>query len=129
MACDVVAPSLVPVQAGARVKTDRRDAKKLVTLFRAGALTFVAPPSLEQEGLRELVRAREDLRQARTAARHRVAKCLLRYGHVFCAGRKSWTKTHIAWVRAQRLADGGRRRAPERGCEERLAERTTDTTG
>ncbi|MGI8594742.1 MAG: IS110 family transposase [Solirubrobacteraceae bacterium] len=68
LACDVVAPSLVPVQAGARVKTDRRDARRLVTLYRAGALTFVAPPSLEQEGLRDLVRARDDLRQARTAA-------------------------------------------------------------
>src|SRR5215210_1989316 len=73
LACDVVAPSLVPVQAGARVETDRRDAKRLVTLYRAGALTFVAPPSLAQEGLRDLVRARDDLRGARTAARHRVA--------------------------------------------------------
>ena len=105
VACDVVAPSLVPVQAGARVKTDRRDAKKLATLYRAGALTFVAPPSLEQEGLRDLVRAREDLRQARTAARHRVAKTLLRYGHVFGEGKKSWTKAHVAWVRRQRLDD------------------------
>lgn len=105
LACDVVAPSLVPVQAGARVKTDRRDAKRLVTLYRAGALTFVAPPSLAQEGLRDLVRARDDLRQTRTAARHRVAKTLLRYGHVFREGRKSWTKAHVAWVRRQRLQD------------------------
>lgn len=105
VACDVVAPSLVPVQAGARVKTDRRDAKRLVTLYRAGALCFVAPPSLEQEGLRDLVRARDDLRRARTAARHRVAKTLLRYGHVFREGKKSWTKAHVAWVRRQRLAD------------------------
>ncbi|MCA1680728.1 MAG: IS110 family transposase [Actinobacteria bacterium] len=105
LACDVVAPSLVPVQAGARVKTDRRDAKRLVTLYRAGALTFVAPPSLEQEGLRDLVRARDDLRQARTAARHRVAKSLLRYGHVFREGKRSWTKAHMAWVRRQRLQD------------------------
>ena len=105
VACDVVAPSLVPVQAGARVKTDRRDAKKLVTLYRAGALSFVALPSLEQEGLRDLVRARDDLRRARTAARHRVAKTLLRYGHVFREGKKSWTRAHVAWVRRQRLAD------------------------
>src|SRR3954453_623471 len=50
VACDVIAPSLVPVRAGDRVKTDRRDAKKLVRLYRAGELVFVRPPSIEQEG-------------------------------------------------------------------------------
>jgi transposase len=45
VACDVVAPSLIPVSAGDRVKTDRRDAKKLVRLYRAGELTFVQPPT------------------------------------------------------------------------------------
>ena len=53
VASDVIAPSLVPVRAGDRVKTDRRDAKKLVRLYRAGELSFVAPPTPEQEGLRE----------------------------------------------------------------------------
>lgn len=81
IACDVIAPSLVPVRAGDRVKTDRRDAKKLVRLYRAGELSFVAPPSTEQEGLRDLLRCRDDLRCARTAARHRVAKALLRLHH------------------------------------------------
>lgn len=66
VACDVVAPSLVPVRAGDRVKTDRRDAKKLVRLYRAGELSFVAPPTPAQEGLRELVRCREDLRRRPT---------------------------------------------------------------
>ena len=60
VACDVVAPSLVPVRAGDRVKTDRRDAKKLVTLYRAGLLRFVAPPTPETEGLRDLLRCRDD---------------------------------------------------------------------
>ena len=49
VACDVIAPSLVPVRAGDRVKTDKRDAKKLVRLYRAGALTFVQPPSPAHE--------------------------------------------------------------------------------
>ncbi len=105
VACDVIAPSLVPVRAGDRVKTDRRDAKKLVRLYRAGELSFVEPPSPEHEGLRDLVRCREDLRSARTAARHRVAKQLLRHGHVYREGRKSWTKQHQAWIRRQCLAD------------------------
>ena len=56
VACDVIAPSLIPIRAGDRVKTDRRDAKKLVRLYRAGELSFVAPPSPAQEGLRDLVR-------------------------------------------------------------------------
>jgi transposase len=104
VACDVVAPSLVPVRAGDRVKTDRRDAKKLVRLYRAGELRFVAPPSPEHEGLRDLVRCRDDVRRARTAARHQVAKQLLRHGRVYREGKKAWTQRHIAWVRAQRRA-------------------------
>jgi transposase len=105
VACDIVAPALTPVAPGARVKTDRRDAKRLLVLHRAGALKFVYPPTPEQEGLRDLVRCRDDLVCARRAARHRVAKQLLRHGHVFREGKKSWTKQHIAWVRRQRLAD------------------------
>jgi transposase len=105
VSCDVVAPSLVPVRAGDRVKTDRRDAHKLVTLYRAGLLRFVQPPTPETEGLRDLLRCRDDLRCARTAARHRVSKQLLRHGLVFREGKHSWTKVHLAWVHRQRLAD------------------------
>jgi transposase len=113
VACDVIAPSLVPVRAGDRVKTDRRDAKKLVRLYRAGELSFVEPPSPEQEGLRDLVRCRDDLRRARTAARHRVAKALLRHGHIYREGKKAWTLQHQAWLRRQRLADPLAQRALE----------------
>ena len=113
VACDVIAPSLVPVRAGDRVKTDRRDAKKLVRLYRAGELSFVAPPSPEQEGLRDLVRCADDLRCARTAARHRVGKQLLRYGRIFREGKRSWTKQHLVWVRRQRLDDDNAQRALE----------------
>src|SRR6266571_2514047 len=94
VACDVIAPSLIPVRAGDRVKTDRRDAKKLVRLYRAGELGFVSPPTPRQEGLRDLVRCRDDLRCARTAARHRVAKALLRHGHVYREGKRAWTNQH-----------------------------------
>jgi transposase len=104
VACDVIAPSLIPVRAGDRVKTDRRDAKKLVRLYRAGELSFVQPPSPMQEGLRDLVRCRDDLRCARTAARHRVVKALLRHGHIYRQG-EAWTVRHRAWIESQRLAD------------------------
>jgi len=105
VACDVIAPSLVPVRAGDRVKTDRRDAKKLVTLHRAGLLRYVHPPTAETEGLRDLLRCRDDLRCARTAARHRVLKALLRHGHVFREGKTAWTLKHRRWINAQRLPD------------------------
>jgi transposase len=105
VACDVVAPSLIPVRAGDRVKTDRRDAKKLVRLYRAGALSFVFPPSPETEGLRDLLRCREDLRRSRIAARNRVLKQLLRYGRVFREGKHAWTQKHRGWLNRQRLDD------------------------
>ena len=105
MACDVVAPSLTSVRAGDRVKTDRRDARKLVRLYRAGALSFVHPPTPETEGLRDLLRCREDLRRARVAARNRIVKHLLRHGRVFREGKHAWTKQHREWVNRQHLED------------------------
>jgi transposase len=105
VACDVIAPSLIPVRAGDRVKTDRRDAKKLVRLCRPGTLSFVHPPSPETEGLRDLLCCREDLRRARIAARNRVAKQLLRHGRIFREGKHLWTQKHREWVNRQRLDD------------------------
>jgi transposase len=105
VACDVVAPSLIPVRAGDRIKTDRRDAKKLVRLYRGGQLSFVQPPTPETEGLRDLMRCRDDLRCARTAARHRVSKQLLRHGRIYRDGKSQWTLMHRAWVARQRLND------------------------
>jgi transposase len=105
VACDVIAPSLIPVRAGDRVKTDRRDAKKLVRLYRGGQLAYVQPPSPETEGLRDLMRCRDDLRCARTSARHRVSKQLLRHGRIYREGKSQWTKMHRAWIARQRLAD------------------------
>ena len=100
VACDIIAPSLTPVRPGDRVKTDRRDAMKLVRLYRAGELSFVCPPTPVQEGLRDLVRCRDDLRCARTAARQRIGKQLLRYGRIYREGRGRWTQRHGIWLRA-----------------------------
>ena len=113
VACDVVAPSLIPVRAGDKVKTDRRDAKKLVTLYRGGVLRFVAPPTPETEGLRDLLRCRDDLRCARTAARHRVTKQLLRHGRIYREGKHQWTRKHRDWLTRQHLDDALARAALE----------------
>ncbi len=98
VACEVVAPSLIPVKAGDRVKTDRRDAQKLARLYRAGELTTITVPSVEQEAVRDLVRARDDVRKDLTAARHRLAKFLIRHGHLYSAGSK-WTLKFWAWTK------------------------------
>jgi transposase len=76
--CEVIAPALIPKQPGNRVKTDRRDAQKLAALFQAGLLTEVHPPTAEQEAVRDLCRARDDARDERLRAQHRLVKFLLR---------------------------------------------------
>jgi transposase len=98
--CAEIAPSLIPAKAGDRVKTDRRDATKLASLHRAGLLTPIAVPDEEQEALRDLVRARESVMRQVRAARHQLAKFLLRRGRIYREGR-NWTQRHRAWVRAQ----------------------------
>ena len=98
--CMVVAPSLIPGKPGERVKTDRRDAKKLAFLFRAGMLTEVQPPSEADEAARDLCRAREDAREDLVRSRHRLTKFLLRRGIIFTGGKRAWTRAHRQWLRA-----------------------------
>jgi transposase len=101
--CVVVAPALIPRKPGDRIKTDRRDAEKLARLLRAGALTAVGVPTPAQEDARDLVRARDDARKDRTAARQRLAKFLLRHGCHYRAGRH-WTQRHGRWMETQAFA-------------------------
>jgi transposase len=95
VACQVVAPSLVPVKAGDRVKTDRRDAAKLARSYRAGDLTAVWVPDAAHEALRDLVRTREDAKQDQLRARHRLNKFLLRYGQRPPEGLKKRSKEQV----------------------------------
>jgi transposase len=97
--CEVIAPTLVPVKAGERVKTDRRDARKLAQSYRAGDLTPVWVPDEAHEALRDLVRAREAAKQDQLRAGHRLSKFLLRHGRRPAAGIKPWTLRYMDWVR------------------------------
>jgi transposase len=99
--CEVVAPTLVPVKAGDRVKTDRRDALKLARNCRAGELTPVWVPDAAHEALRDLVRAREAAKQDELRARHRLSKFLLRHGRRPPMGVKPWTIKYLEWVRRE----------------------------
>ena len=123
--CTVVAPSLMPVKPGERIKTDRRDARKLVEHLRAGLLTAVCPPSPFQEAVRDLCRCREDAREDLMRARHRLSKMLLRRGLVYRQG-SNWTHKHRRWLlglewnyEAERLVFGDYLQAVEH-LEERL---------
>ena len=71
--CQVIAPSLIPVKPGSAIKTDRRDARKLAELLRAGLLTEVAPPTEDEEAVRDLTRSRDDAQRDLTRARNRRA--------------------------------------------------------
>jgi transposase len=95
--CMVVAPSRIPRASGNRIKTDRRDAKELARLLRAGDLTPVYVPNEEDEAIRDLTRAREDAKTAQCKARQRLHGFLLRHGFRY-AGKKHWGKAHLRWM-------------------------------
>jgi transposase len=100
--CAVIAPSLIPVKAGDRVKTDRRDAQKLAKFYRSGELTEVRIPMEAEESARDLVRAREDALEDRLRARHRLQKFLLRQGRIY-RQTKGWGVQHRQWLLVQRF--------------------------
>jgi transposase len=97
--CEVIAPTLVPVKHGDRVKTDRRDAEKLARCHRSGDLTPVWVPDAAHEALRDVVRARETAKRDQLRARHRLGKFLLRQGWRPPKGIKPWTGKHLDWVK------------------------------
>jgi transposase len=94
--CQVVAPSLIPKKPGDRVKTDRRDSLNLARLHRAGELTAVWVPDGAQEALRDLTRAREDMKHIQLQAKQRLLGFLLRHGKRF-EGKANWTQAHFRW--------------------------------
>jgi transposase len=95
--CEVVALSLIPKKSGDRVKTDRRDATTLSRLYRAGELTPVWVPDKDQEAIRDLTRAREDMKVMERHAKQRLGAFLLRHGKRF-PGRSKWTQVYFRWV-------------------------------
>ncbi len=99
--CMVIAPTLVPVKAGDRVKTDRRDAERLAKSFRAGELIPVWVPDAAHEALRDLVRAREAAKRDQLRARHRLGKFLLRQGRRPAERMRAWTQRHLDWIRSE----------------------------
>lgn len=100
--CQVIAPALTPRRPGQRIKTDRRDAAKLVRLFRAGELTAIHVPDEAEEAVRDLLRCRDAVRRDVLRWRHRLLKFLTRHGRLYTWGR-NWTQRHWRWIREQRF--------------------------
>lgn len=119
--CEVVAPGLVPSRPGDRVKTDKRDARRLAALHAGGLLTAIFVPSRELEALRDLVRAREDARLDRMRARHRLGKFCLRHDRRMPT--TCWGVTRRAWLGRQAFELPGQQQAfdelPVRGRPDR----------
>ena len=100
--CVVVAPSLIPMKAGDRIKTDRRDAVMLAKLHRAGELTAVWVPDAAHEAMRDLIRARATAVRVLGKARQHLQGFLLRHGRVY-AGKKGWTLPYRRWLTTVRF--------------------------
>ncbi len=102
--CDVVAPSLIPKKVGERIKTDRRDALKLARLLRAGELTGIWVPDEEQEAMRDLCRARADMKSQEHKARQQLNAFVLRHGQHWPAGKTRWTASHYNWLESLKFS-------------------------
>ena len=105
--CVVAAPGKIERPAQDRVKTDRRDAERLVRLLMVGGLHPVRVPGADEEALRDLVRAREDVRGDLMRARHRMGKLLLRHDVRYDGAGDNWTQRHRDWLGRVELADRG----------------------
>ena len=100
--CDVIAPSLIPTKPGDKLKTDRRDARKLAKLYRAGELTPVHVPDEGDEAVRALVRCRETVQKEVLSSRHYILKFLSLRGLSYRGG-KNWTREHWRYLRSIKL--------------------------
>jgi len=104
VACQVVAPSLIPKGSSDKVKTDRRDSRRLARLGRAGELTPVRVPGPAEEAVRDLVRARAAVLEDRKRAQQRLTAVLMRHGRIW-RGATYWTRAHREWIAAQRFGE------------------------
>jgi len=102
--CQVVAPSLIPKNPGERIKTDRQDACKLAGTLRNGDLTVVWVPDEEQEAMRDLTRARDDMKGQERKARQQLNVYVLRHGHAWPSNKTRWTQTHYNWLESLKFA-------------------------
>jgi transposase len=91
-----VAPSLIPKKPGDHVKTNRCNAITLARLMRSGGLTLVSVPTVEDEAMRDLGRARAETLQDPKTAKFRRKAFLLRHD-IHSTGQANWSPTPLRW--------------------------------
>jgi transposase len=101
--CAIVAPSLIPVVTGNKIKTDKRDAMKLARLYRANELGFIEVPDEAKESVRDLVRCRDDIMTDLKRVKQRLNHFLIRHGYHYQGS--NWTKMHFKWIQSLELSD------------------------
>lgn len=99
IACEVIAPSMIPTRPGEQRKHDKRDAIQLARLYRAGELVVIRVPTEAEERVRDLVRCRETFQREILKSRHYLLKFLARRGFVYREG-SNWTGKHFSWIRS-----------------------------
>ncbi len=104
ISCEVIAPSSIPRRPRERVKTDRRDARKLATMYATGLLTTISTPDEEQEAIRSLLRCRGDLTETITRTKQRILSFLQTRGYQY-SGKTRWTQKFYTWVRALPMSE------------------------
>lgn len=102
----VAAPGKIDRPSRDKLKTDQRDAERVLRLLMIDALHPVRVPTVEEEAIRDLVRAREDVRGDLMRSRQRLSKLLLRHGIVYEDTSSTWGARHRSWLEAQDLGGG-----------------------
>lgn len=102
--CTVMSPHKREGEKKERIKTDRRDARKIAKLFRNGDIVPVRVPPALDEALRDVCRARTDASDDLARAKQRLNAFLLRSGYRY-SGKARWTPAHLRYLRELELAD------------------------
>ena len=103
--CMVTPPSLVPGEYGNRVKTDRRDSRKLALYCAKGFLKCVYVPTDEERSHRQVIRTRRQLVKDRIRKQNQIKSFLTQYGIVFPDVVSKWSKRYIEKLNCIRLHD------------------------
>jgi transposase len=103
--CIVTPPSLVPQEYGNRVKTDRRDSRKLAHLLAKGLLKRVWVPREEELYHRQVIRRRRQLVRDRVRTQSRIKAELGFYGVHLEEPRGGWTKIYVETLRSIRFGN------------------------
>ncbi len=98
--CIVVPPSLIPIESGNKVKTDKRDSRKLARLLESNMLKRVHVLTPEDRADRELLRTRRQIVQHRNDVARQIRSKLLFYGiRPPISIQGGWSKAFIQWIK------------------------------